>query len=75
MRPQAAPPGSFRPGSIGRQPGLIVCEGPERFLLLFGWAVGDPDAPAARLLDQLGVSPAEVRVRIGEMLRALTRGA
>jgi ATP-dependent Clp protease ATP-binding subunit ClpA len=35
----------------------------------------DPDAPAARLLDQLGVSPAEVRVRIGEMLRALTPGA
>jgi glycine cleavage system aminomethyltransferase T len=41
LRPQAAPPGSFRPGSIGRQPGLIVCEGPERFLLLFGWAVGE----------------------------------
>jgi ATP-dependent Clp protease ATP-binding subunit ClpC len=35
----------------------------------------DPDAPAARLLDQLGVSPAEVRVRIGELLRGLTRGA
>jgi glycine cleavage system aminomethyltransferase T len=41
LRPQVAPPGSFRPGSIARQPGMIVCEGPERFLLLFGWAVGE----------------------------------
>jgi DNA-binding Lrp family transcriptional regulator len=35
----------------------------------------DPDAPAAQLLDRLGVSPAEARVRIGELLRGLTRGA
>ncbi len=41
LRPSVSPPGSFRPGSIARQPGMIVCEGPERFLLLFGWAVGE----------------------------------
>jgi glycine cleavage system aminomethyltransferase T len=41
LRPQISPPGSFRPGSIGRQPGMIVCEAPDRFLLLFGWAVGE----------------------------------
>jgi glycine cleavage system aminomethyltransferase T len=41
LRPQVSPPGSFRPGSIARQPGMIVCEAPERFLLLFGWAVGE----------------------------------
>ena len=37
--------------------------------------LGDPDAPAARLLDRLGVSPTETKVRISEMLRGLTRGA
>jgi glycine cleavage system aminomethyltransferase T len=41
LRPQSAPPHSFRPGSIGRQPGMIVVEGPDRFLLLFGWATGE----------------------------------
>jgi hypothetical protein len=30
----------LRPGSIARQPGLIVREGEDRFLFLFGWAVG-----------------------------------
>jgi glycine cleavage system aminomethyltransferase T len=41
LRPQMAPPQSFRPGSIGRQPGMIVVERPDRFLLLFGWAVAE----------------------------------
>ena len=41
LRPQVAPPGSFRPGSIARQPGMIVVQGADRFLLLFGWAVGE----------------------------------
>jgi len=41
LRPQVAPPGSFRPGSIARQPGMIVVEATDRFLLLFGWAVGE----------------------------------
>ena len=41
LRPGIAPPQSFRPGSIGRQPGMIVVEGPDRFLLLFGWATGE----------------------------------
>ena len=41
LRPQVAPPGSFRPGSIARQPGMIVVEDTDRFLLLFGWAVGE----------------------------------
>ncbi|MGH2886264.1 MAG: hypothetical protein ACRDPA_26800 [Solirubrobacteraceae bacterium] len=41
LRPQVAPPGSFRPGSIARQPGMIVVEDEHRFLLLFGWAVGE----------------------------------
>jgi sarcosine oxidase gamma subunit len=41
LRPDRAPPGSFRPGSIARQPGMIVVEAPDRFLLLFGWAAGE----------------------------------
>lgn len=41
LRPDKAPPHSFRPGSIGRQPGMILVEGPDRFLLLFGWATGE----------------------------------
>ena len=41
LRPHVSPPGSFRPGSIARQPGMIVVQGAERFLLLFGWAVGE----------------------------------
>jgi glycine cleavage system aminomethyltransferase T len=41
LRPDKAPPHSFRPGSIARQPGIIVVEAPDRFLLLFGWAVAE----------------------------------
>jgi glycine cleavage system aminomethyltransferase T len=41
LRPDKAPPHSFRPGSIARQPGMILVEAPDRFLLLFGWALGE----------------------------------
>ena len=41
LRPGQAPPQSFRPGSIARQPGMVLVEAPDRFLLLFGWAVGE----------------------------------
>lgn len=41
LRPHVSPPGSFRPGSIARQPGMIVVEAPDRYLLLFGWATGE----------------------------------
>ena len=41
LRPHKAPPGSFRPGSIARQPGMILCEAENRFLLLFGWATAE----------------------------------
>ncbi|HUA47075.1 MAG TPA: hypothetical protein VMA77_17710 [Solirubrobacteraceae bacterium] len=41
LRPLKAPPQSFRPGSIARQPGMILVEAENRFLLLFGWAVAE----------------------------------
>jgi glycine cleavage system aminomethyltransferase T len=41
LRPHVSPPHSFRPGSIARQPGMILVETPDRFLLLFGWALGE----------------------------------
>lgn len=41
LRPDVSPPHSFRPGSIARQPGMIVVEAPDRYLLLFGWAVAE----------------------------------
>ncbi|MGN6869496.1 MAG: hypothetical protein ACTHMY_13965 [Solirubrobacteraceae bacterium] len=41
LRPQVAPPHSFRPGSIARQPGMLLVEAVDRFLLLFGWAIAE----------------------------------
>jgi glycine cleavage system aminomethyltransferase T len=41
LRPVATPVGALRPGSIGRQPGIVICEGEDRYLLLFGWATGE----------------------------------
>ena len=40
VRPSALPVGGFRPGSIARTPGMLVREGEDRFLFLFGWALG-----------------------------------
>jgi glycine cleavage system aminomethyltransferase T len=41
LRPAVTPVGGLRPGSVARQPGLIVREDEERFLCLFGWAVAE----------------------------------
>lgn len=41
LRPQTMPVGAVRPGSVARQPGLVLREGKERFLMLFGWAIGE----------------------------------
>jgi heterotetrameric sarcosine oxidase gamma subunit len=40
LRPQATPVAGLRPGSIARQPSVLVREAQDRFLFLFGWAVG-----------------------------------
>jgi glycine cleavage system aminomethyltransferase T len=40
LRPQVTPPGAFRPGSVARTPGYVLCEAPDRYLWLFGAAYG-----------------------------------
>jgi len=40
LRPHVTPPRAFRPGSVARTPGYVLCEAPDRYLLLFGAAYG-----------------------------------
>ena len=41
LRAQSMPVGGFRPGSVARTPGYVLREDAERFLILFGWALGE----------------------------------
>ena len=41
LRPHVTPVGALRPGSIGRQPGILIREDEDRYLFLFGWATGE----------------------------------
>jgi glycine cleavage system aminomethyltransferase T len=41
LRPQTVPVGGFRPGSVARTPGYVLREDEDRFLMLFGWALGE----------------------------------
>jgi heterotetrameric sarcosine oxidase gamma subunit len=41
LRPHVTPVGALRPGSIGRQPGILVREDADRYLFLFGWATAE----------------------------------
>jgi sarcosine oxidase gamma subunit len=40
LRPRATLPGDWRPGSVARTPGGILCEAEDRYLMLFGAALG-----------------------------------
>jgi hypothetical protein len=41
LRPALAPPGSLRPGSVARTPGLVLVEAPNRLLVLVGAALAE----------------------------------
>lgn len=41
LRPEVTPVGGLRPGSIARQPGILIREAEHRYLFLFGWALGE----------------------------------
>lgn len=41
LRPEITPVGALRPGSVARQPGVVLREAEHRYLVLFGWAVAD----------------------------------
>jgi glycine cleavage system aminomethyltransferase T len=41
LRPEVTPVRALRPGSIARQPGILICEAEDRYLFLFGWATGE----------------------------------
>lgn len=67
LRPPVTPVGSLRPGSIARQPGILVHEAAERYLLLFGWAVGQYMwTVVSDAAGQLGGGPVGVDV-LGEL--------
>jgi sarcosine oxidase gamma subunit len=40
LRSSVTPPLAFRPGSVARTGGAILCEAPDRYLMLFGAALG-----------------------------------
>lgn len=41
LRPSVTPVAGLRPGSIARQPGIVLREAEDRFVMLFGWAVAE----------------------------------
>jgi heterotetrameric sarcosine oxidase gamma subunit len=59
LRPHVTPVGALRPGSIGRQPGILIRQAEERYLFLFGWATAEYMwSTVADAAEHLGGGPA-----------------
>jgi heterotetrameric sarcosine oxidase gamma subunit len=41
VRPAVTPVAGFRPGSVARTPGYLLCERDDQLLILVGWALGE----------------------------------
>jgi hypothetical protein len=71
LRPHVTRPGDWRPGSVARTPGGILCEAEDRYLMLFGSALGQyvwtVVADAAR---RLGGGPVGYDALVRETARA-----
>ncbi|MGZ6645841.1 MAG: hypothetical protein ACXVFT_28885 [Solirubrobacteraceae bacterium] len=71
LRPQAMPVGGFRPASVARTPGYVVREGSDRFLMLFGWALGEYMwTVVADAAESLGGGPVGIDALDREVARA-----
>jgi glycine cleavage system aminomethyltransferase T len=58
LRPSVTPVGALRPASIARQPGTLIHESQDRYLILFGWATAEYVwSVVADAADQLGGGP------------------